>query len=63
MELLEKMTTPEEKYGYLLMIIADKLKDQDDTITLQKWQIEELEKKLAEANKELAGLKGVTSNE
>lgn len=58
MELLEKMKTPEEKYGYLLMTISEKLKEQDDTITLQKWQINELEKKLAEANKELAELKG-----
>lgn len=54
MNLLEKMTTPEEKYSYLLMVISDKLKDQEDTITLQKWQIDELEKKLAEANKKLA---------
>lgn len=57
MELLENMTAT-EKYNYLLLKLSEKMKEQDDTIYLQKYQINELEKKLAEANKELAELKG-----
>lgn len=56
MKLLETMTA-EEKYNYLLLKLSEKLKEQDDTIYLQNYQISELEKKLAEANRELAELK------
>lgn len=57
MEFLRSMTA-EEKYTYLLLKLSEKMKEQDDTIYLQKYQIDELEKKLAEATNELAELKG-----
>lgn len=47
-----------EKYTYLLLKLSEKMKEQDDTIYLQKYQIDELEKKLAEATNELAEMKG-----
>ena len=36
----------QDQYEIILGVLAEKLKEKDDTITLQKWQIEELEKKL-----------------
>lgn len=38
-----------EQYEAILSALADKLKEKDTTIALQKWRIETLEKKLTEA--------------
>ena len=39
----------EQQYNIILGLLTDKIKEQEDTLTLQKWQIEDLKKKLAEA--------------
>ena len=36
----------QEQFEILLGVLAEKLQEKDETITLQKWQIEDLEKKL-----------------
>lgn len=38
-----------EQYEVILGLLADKIKEQEKTIGLQKWQIERLEKDLQEA--------------
>lgn len=38
-----------EQYETLLGVLADALKAKDGTISLQEWQINDLKKKLAEA--------------
>lgn len=42
-----------EQYGAILSALADALNEKDNTILLQKWRIEELEKALAEAEAHL----------
>lgn len=39
----------EKQYETILSALADKIKEQEETIALQKWQIEKLENALAEA--------------
>lgn len=39
----------EQQYTVILGLLADKVKEQETTINLQAWQIEDLQKKLAEA--------------
>lgn len=39
----------EKQYETILAALADKIKEQEGTIALQKWQIEKLEKSLVEA--------------
>ena len=39
----------EQQYETILSALADKIKTQEETITLQKWQIEALEKRISEA--------------
>ncbi|MGN0804388.1 MAG: hypothetical protein ACI4MS_03290 [Candidatus Coproplasma sp.] len=41
--------TEKEKYEVLLGELAEKLKEKNDKISLQNWQIEDLKKKLADA--------------
>lgn len=41
--------TEKEKYDILLGELAEKLKEKNDTISLQNWEIESLKKKLKEA--------------
>lgn len=38
-----------EQYSTILSALADKLIEQENKITLQNWQIEDLKKKLSEA--------------
>lgn len=38
-----------EQYEVILGLLADKIKEQENTINLQKWQIEKLDKELQEA--------------
>lgn len=38
-----------EQYETIIGILADKIKEQDNKIAVQEWQIESLEKKLQEA--------------
>lgn len=38
-----------EQYNAILSALADKLNEQENQIMLQKWQIEDLKNKLAEA--------------
>lgn len=42
-----------EHYNAILTTLADKLLEQQNTILIQKWKIEDLEKKLAEAQKNI----------
>ena len=42
----------------IIEAIEEKLKSQEDTITLQKWQISDLTAKLEEAEKTIERLKG-----
>lgn len=42
----------EKQYETILSALADKIKEQEKTISVQKWQIERLEKTIAEAEKE-----------
>ena len=39
----------QKQYETILSTLADKIKEQNEQIAFQKWQIENLEKKLAEA--------------
>lgn len=39
----------EQQYTVILGLLADKVKEQETTINLQKWQIEDLQNRLAEA--------------
>lgn len=39
----------EKQYDVILSALADKLAEKDTTIACQKWEIENLKKKLAEA--------------
>lgn len=41
--------TEKERYELLLDVLTEKIKTQATEIIVQKWQIEELQKKLAEA--------------
>lgn len=43
------MAINEKQYETILSALADKIKEQETTIAVQKWQIEKLEKALAEA--------------
>ena len=38
-----------KQYEIILAALADKIKEQEGTISVQKWQIEKFEKTLAEA--------------
>lgn len=42
----------EKQFETILAVLADKIKSQEETIALQKWQIESLQKTIAEAEKE-----------
>lgn len=44
--------TNEQKYSALLRELGEVLQDKNTTISCQRWQIEELEKKLAAAEEE-----------
>lgn len=39
----------EKQFETILAALADKIKEQEETIALQKWQIKKFEKALAEA--------------
>jgi uncharacterized coiled-coil protein SlyX len=43
------MAINEKQYETILAALADKITEQETTIAVQKWQIEKLEKALAEA--------------
>lgn len=47
----------EKQYETILSALADKIKSQEETIVIQKWQIERLEKDLADATQKNAGAK------
>lgn len=38
-----------EQYETIIVVLAEKIKTQNEEITLQKWQIERLEKQVQEA--------------
>lgn len=42
------MAINEKQYETILTALADKIKEQEGTISVQKWQIEKLEKSLTE---------------
>ena len=44
----------EKQYETILAALADKIKEQETTIAVQKWQIEKLEKALDEAEYHLS---------
>ena len=46
-----------EQYEIILSALADVIKSKDEKINIQKWQIEGLEKALADANQKNAGAK------
>ena len=46
-----------EQYEIILSALADKIKSQEETINIQKWQIDRLEKALADADQKKAGAK------
>lgn len=48
-------------YELILDILADKIKDNEATIALMKWQIEDLKKKLAEAEALLPSKKTINA--
>jgi FtsZ-binding cell division protein ZapB len=41
--------TEKERYETILAVMADKIKEQEGTITLLAWQVDDLKTKLAEA--------------
>lgn len=43
----------EKQYATILSALADKIKSQEETINIQKWQIERLEKALDDADKKI----------
>ena len=43
------MAITEKQYETILSALADKIKSQEETISLQRWKIEKLEKTLEEA--------------
>ena len=47
----------EKQYEIILSALADKIKSQEEKINIQQWQIERLEKALAEADQKNAGAK------
>lgn len=47
------MAINEKQYETILAALADKIKSQEETIAVQKWQIEKFEKALAEAEYQL----------
>lgn len=47
----------QEQYDIILGLLADKIKEQEKTNGLQKWQIERLEKALKEAEAKLSPTK------
>ena len=47
----------EKQYEIILSALADTIKSQEEKINIQKWQIEGLEKALADADQKTAGAK------
>lgn len=52
-----------EQYEVILGLFADKIKEQENTINLYKWQVERLEKELQEAEAlYLSSTRGIEAN-